>query len=243
MNRGAVAADCQKGQFFHGTRVELKPGDSIEPANSRDVDGLNRTAAYVYLTSNLDEAIWEAEIALGDGPARVYTVRPAGEVRNVSDLPDQKSPGHPAMSCYSDEPLTVTGEITQWSLYHGTRADLKPGDLIEPGYTANFGSDVRKANHVYLARTLDAAIWGAELAKGEGPCRIYVVEATGPIEDDPNLTNRKFRGNPTKSFRSRKPLRVTAGITDWQGHPPESIKAMKDGIERLERLGLAHIDD
>ncbi|HXO20501.1 MAG TPA: NAD(+)--rifampin ADP-ribosyltransferase [Thermoanaerobaculia bacterium] len=129
------------------------------------------------------------------------------------------------------------GEVTEWSLYHGTRADLKPGDLIEPGYNSNYGKRT-KASFVYLTRTLDAATWGAELAAGTGLGKIYVVEATGPIEDDPDLTNKKFRGNPTKSYRSREPLRVTGEITDWQGHSPEALKAMKDGIEQLERRAL-----
>jgi len=147
------------------------------------------------------------------------------------------------MSCCSREPLRVTGEVTEWPLYHGTRADLKSGALIKPGHTPNFGNKVTTTTYVYLTRTLDAATWGAELAIGEGPGRIYIVEPTGLIEDDPNLTNRKFRGNPTKSFRSREPLRVTGEITDWQGHSPEALKAMKDGLERLKRLGVGLIED
>ncbi|XKI48444.1 NAD(+)--rifampin ADP-ribosyltransferase [Altericista sp. CCNU0014] len=139
--------------------------------------------------------------------------------------------------------MRVAGEVTDWTLYHGTRADLKPGDLIKPGHTPNFGNKSRTTNYVYLTRTLDAAMWGAELAVGEGSGRIYIVEPTGSIEDDPNLTNQKFQGNPTKSFRSREPLRVTSEIADWQGHSPEAIEAMKDGLERLERLGVEPIDD
>jgi hypothetical protein len=127
-------------------------------------------------------------------------------------------------------------------LYHGTRADLKPGDLIEPGYNSNYGKR-RQAGYVYLTGTLDAAAWGAELALGEGPGRIYSVEPTGPIEDDPNLTDKKFPGNPTKSYRSRAPLRVTGELTDWQGHSPEALRAMKDNLERLEQLGVEAIDD
>ena len=83
-------------------------------------------ATYVYLTPNLDEAIWEAELAVGEGPGRVYIVEPIGQIGNASDLTDRKSPGHPSMSCCSREPLRVMGEVTEWSLYHGTRADLKP---------------------------------------------------------------------------------------------------------------------
>jgi rifampin ADP-ribosylating transferase len=127
--------------------------------------------------------------------------------------------------------------------FHGTQADLIPGDLIEPGYRANFGKRDRTTTYVYLTGTLDAAIWGAELAGGEVPGRIYIVEPTGPIEDDPNLTDKRYPGNPTKSYRSREPLRVTGEIMEWQGHSPEELKAMKAGLERLEREGVEPIDD
>ena len=119
---------------------------------------------------------------------------------------------------------------------------LKPGDLIEPGYNSNYGKG-KKAAYVYLTATLDAASWGAELALGEGPGRIYMVEPTGPIADDPNLTDRKYPGNPTKSYRSRDPLRVTGEVTDWKGHSPEELKAMKDHLERLRRLGVEAIEN
>lgn len=125
--------------------------------------------------------------------------------------------------------------------FHGTRADLKPGDLVMPGYSSNFGSR-KKANFVYLTATLDAAIWGAELAVGEGRGRIYTVEPTGPIEDDPNLTDKKFPGNPTRSYRTRQALRVVGEIVDWQGHAPETLKAMKDNLHRLKALGVEAID-
>lgn len=128
-------------------------------------------------------------------------------------------------------------------LYHGTRTDLKPGDLIEPGYTANFGDAGRIANHVYVTRTLDAAKWGAELAAGAGPGRIYLVEPLGPVEDDPNLTDEKFRGNPTTSFRSRHGVRVTGEVRDWQGHAPETVEAMRDGLRTLKERGEDVIDD
>ena len=126
--------------------------------------------------------------------------------------------------------------------YHGTKADLKPGDLIEPGHSSNFGKGTQ-ASYVYLTGTLDAATWGAELALGEGPGRIYVVDPTGPIEDDPNLTDKKFPGNPTKSYRTREPLRVTGEVAEWQGHSPEVLKAMKDNVERFKQLGVEAIED
>ena len=139
--------------------------------------------------------------------------------------------------------MAATDDLSSQRLYHGTKADLKPGDLIEPGHPPNFGQPGRITTYVYLTGTLDAAVWGAELALGEGPGRIYIVEPTGPIEDDPNLTDKKYPGNPTKSYRSREPLRVTGEVTDWQGHSPEALKAMKDNIERLRRLGVEAIED
>jgi hypothetical protein len=126
--------------------------------------------------------------------------------------------------------------------YHGTKADLKQGDLIAPGYSSNYGKR-KKAAYVYFSATLDAATWGAELALGDGRGRIYVVKPTGPIEDDPNLTDKKYPGNPTKSYRTRAPLLVTGEIADWQGHSPEALKTMKDNVERARRLGVEAIED
>lgn len=127
------------------------------------------------------------------------------------------------------------------SFFHGTRADLKPGDLIAIGYPSNF-TDVEPLSWVYFAATLDAAIWGAELASGSRGERIYVVEPTGPIEDDPNLTDKKFPGNPTMSYRSRDPLRVVAEVTQWQGHSPERLRQMKENVARAMAEGAAIID-
>ena len=139
--------------------------------------------------------------------------------------------------------MAATDDLSPQLYYHGTKADLRPGDLIRPGHRANFGNLDRVTTWVYLTATLDAATWGAELALGEGPGRIYLVEPTGPIEDDPNLTDKKFPGNPTKSYRSREPLRVTGEVTDWQVHSPEALKAMRDNLERLRQQGVEPIDD
>lgn len=126
--------------------------------------------------------------------------------------------------------------------YHGTRADLKPGDLITPGFLTNYGSG-KTANHVYFSATLEAATWGAELAAGEGRERIYTVEPTGGFVDDPNLTDKKFPGNPTKSYRTREALRVTGEVADWTRHSPDALKTMKDSLERLRQQGIEAIDD
>jgi rifampin ADP-ribosylating transferase len=125
---------------------------------------------------------------------------------------------------------------------HGTKVDLKVGDLLEVGRPSNFG-DRAAAKFIYFTETLDAATWGAELAVGQGPGRIYLVEPTGPIEDDPNLTDKKFPGNPTRSFRSRAPLRVVGEVVEWTGHPPEQVQKMKDAVASVTARGERAIED
>jgi hypothetical protein len=126
--------------------------------------------------------------------------------------------------------------------YHGTKADLKPGDLLEAGYSSNYG-ERKQANYIYLTATLDAATWGAELGVGEGPGRIYRVEPTGPFEDDPNLTNKRFPGNPTRSYRTREPLRVVDEVLEWEPHSPKVLQEMRNHLEELKRLGIEAIND
>ena len=144
--------------------------------------------------------------------------------------------------------MSTTGEPVAFEVYdpgaylHGTKAELAVGDLLVPGRESNFEAG-RVMNHVYFTATLDAAVWGAELAAGEGRGRIYVVEPTGDFEDDPNVTDKRFPGNPTQSFRSREPLRVVGELVDWVGHPPEQLQAMRDGLDALKRQGLAQIED
>ncbi len=128
------------------------------------------------------------------------------------------------------------------TFFHGTKADLQIGDFIQVGLTSNYGQN-NKAKYIYLTATLDAAIWGAELALGEGRERIYLVEPTGPIEDDPNLTDKKFPGNPTKSYRSQHPFKVIGEVTVWQPHAPGQLKAMKDGLAELKGKGIEAIED
>ncbi len=126
--------------------------------------------------------------------------------------------------------------------YHGTKADLKRGELIGPGYQSNYGQR-KQARYVYFTATLDAAIWGAELAQGAGLQRIYIVEPTGAFEDDPNLTDKKFPGNPTKSYRSKDPLRIVGEVDAWQGHAPEQIRKMLGHLEQLRLQGIEAIED
>ena len=126
--------------------------------------------------------------------------------------------------------------------YHGTKASLAPGDLLEAGRASNFGAG-QTARFVYLTASLDAAIWGAELAIGDEPGRIYLVEPTGAIEDDPNLTDQKYPGNPTRSYRTREPLRVVGELSDWQPHPDAVRQAMLDNLARLAAEGIEAIND
>ena len=127
-------------------------------------------------------------------------------------------------------------------LLHGTKADLQAGDMLAPGHVSNYEAG-RVMNHVYITETLDAAAWGAELARGDGPGRIYLVEPTGQVEDDPNVTDKKFPGNPTRSYRTREPVRVVGELKDWTGHSPEQQQAMKDGLAELDRSGASVIYD
>ncbi|WP_375447418.1 NAD(+)--rifampin ADP-ribosyltransferase [uncultured Fibrella sp.] len=128
------------------------------------------------------------------------------------------------------------------TFFHGTKADLKVGDLIQVGFNSNYVQDA-KLNHIYLTATLDAAVWGAELAVGTGHERIYLVEPTGPLEDDPNVTDKKFPGNPTMSYRSLHPFKVVGEVTRWHSHAPEQIQAMKDGLAKLRDRGLDAIEN
>ncbi len=135
--------------------------------------------------------------------------------------------------------MAATDDVIEGPFYHGTKADLKPGDLIRPGFRSNYGHGERTSPWVYMTATLSPL--GAELARGDGPGRLYIVEPTGPFVDDPDLTDKKFPGNPTRSYRSRYPLRVVGEVTDWEPHPPEQIEAMRDRQDRLYAMQAERI--
>lgn len=141
----------------------------------------------------------------------------------------------------TQEVSTVHTPFTQAYL-HGTKADLKLGELLEAGYNSNYGKQ-NKAKYLYFTATLDPAVWGAELALGEGRERIYLVEPTGSMEDDPNLTDQKFPGNPSMSYRTQHPLKVVGEVTIWQSHSLVQLKAMKNGIAKLDAQGIGAIED
>jgi rifampin ADP-ribosylating transferase len=143
----------------------------------------------------------------------------------------------------SDARHPVPFEVYEPGIHlHGTKAELSPGEHLVAGRESNFETG-RIMKFIYFTATLDAAVWGAELALGDGPPRIYVVEPTGPYEDDPNVTDKKFPGNPTQSFRSRDPLRVVRELTGWVGHEPEQLRAMREGLAVMQERGTAVIHD
>ena len=142
----------------------------------------------------------------------------------------------------TNKPSAQCATPFEQTYFHGTKADLKIGDLITVGNNSNFGQR-KNAKYIFLTATLDAAIWGAELAVGENRERIYLVEPSGEIEDDPDLTDKKFPGNPTKSYRSIHPFKVVGEVTIWQGHPTEQVKHMKEALEKLKQQGINSLND
>jgi rifampin ADP-ribosylating transferase len=137
-------------------------------------------------------------------------------------------------------------EHVEGPFFHGTKAALEIGDELVAGYGSNFQAG-RVSNNIYFSALVETAAWGAELATALAGSaergRIYVVEPLGPFEDDPNVTNKKFPGNPTQSYRTRHPLRVVGEVDSWQGHDPEVLKGMLDNLARLREQGLDLIED
>lgn len=126
--------------------------------------------------------------------------------------------------------------------FHGTKADLTTGGLLKPGNRSNF-EPARLSNYIYFTATLDAAKWGAELSTGDGKERIYLVEPLGEFENDPNLTNKRFPGNPTRSYRSASALKILAEVTGWERHSDEEISTMLSHLKQLKDSGRAEIID
>ena len=150
----------------------------------------------------------------------------------------------------SDEdwvPVTCdSSDRVEGPFYHGTKSALKPGDELTPGFGSNF-QDARVSNNIYFTSLVDTAAWGAQLAAAlagvEGRGRIFIVEPLGPFEDDPNVTNKRFPVNPTRSYRTRHKLRVLAELEDWEEHSPEALMSMLDHLAQLREQGLDVIED
>ncbi|ASF41301.1 MULTISPECIES: NAD(+)--rifampin ADP-ribosyltransferase [Halobacillus] len=125
--------------------------------------------------------------------------------------------------------------------FHGTKAELKIGELLKPQYRSNYQD--KKSNYIYFTASLEAAKWGAELASSSSQERIYMVEPVGDFENDPNVTDKKFPGNPTRSYRSKSPLKIVAELGSWERHSEEEINHMVTSIHELRAQGKAVIDD
>lgn len=197
-----------------------------------------------------------AELARGDDPVVAeYVVTAAATratpvVRDVLTRYPRAPTGHSRVAVLMtrldgllrDPPPTPRVVDDPGPFFHGTRADLRPGDLLTPGWRSNYGSG-RQANHIYLTATRDGAPLAAELARGDGPGRVYRVEPLGTIEDDPNVTDKRFPGNPTRSYRTTEPLRVDEEVTGWQRPPPELIGHLRARMAELAELGIEAMDD
>ena len=132
--------------------------------------------------------------------------------------------------------------LDQGPFYHGTKADLQVGDLLTAGFRSNYRPEIIM-NHIYFTAIQDGAGLAAELAAGDGAPRVYRVEPTGEFENDPNVTDKKFPGNVTRSYRTRHPLRIVDEVLTWEGHPPEALQGMLDNLARLRAQGLDVIED
>lgn len=138
--------------------------------------------------------------------------------------------------------MSATATVFRQSFLHGTRADLKAGDLLVTGYPSNFQTD-RPLSWVYFTGTLDTAAWGAELAAGDARVRIYLVEPTGDFVDDPNVTDKRFPGNPTLSYRTQHPVRILGEVVGWTGHPAEVVEQRRHDLAKMRAEGTDLIID
>ncbi|OBG95068.1 ribosomal subunit interface protein [Mycobacterium sp. E136] len=126
----------------------------------------------------------------------------------------------------------MNAALEKGPFYHGTKADLKPGDLLTAGFPSNYRPEILM-NHIYFTALRDGAGLAAELAAGDGTPRVYLVEPTGEFEDDPNVTDKKFPGNPTRSYRSREPLRVIEEVHDWTRLSPEELQTWRERLAKI----------
>lgn len=134
-----------------------------------------------------------------------------------------------------------TDVLDRGPFFHGTKAKLQIGDLLEPQYLSNYQD--KKSNYIYFTATLEAAKWGAELAKSSSKERIYIVEPLGEFENDPNVTDKRFPGNPTRSYRSKSPLKIVAELGSWERHSNEVIDHMLASLKKLSDEGKNVIYD
>jgi rifampin ADP-ribosylating transferase len=234
--------------------------------HAADAAGAAAAAAYLHPLANATQvrhilgsaahAARAAELARGDDPVVAEYVVSAAAQRATPVVLDVlwRYPRAPKGrtrvavltrrldSLLRDPPPTPRVVDDPGPFFHGTKADLRPGDLLTPGWRSNYGSG-RQSRHIYLTATRDGAPLAAELARGDGPGRVFRVEPLGRIEDDPNVTDKRFPGNPTRSYRTTEPLRVLEEITGWTPPPPEMIQHIRERMGELAELGIEAMDD
>jgi hypothetical protein len=169
-----------------------------------------------------------------------------GDALEESEIRDERG-AKPMEPASTHIPVTYDScTHVEGPFYHGTKSALEVGVELVPGCGSNYQGG-RVSNNIYFTALVETAAWGAELAtalaSSGGRGHIYLVEPLGPFEDDPNVTNKRFPGNPTQSYRTRHALRITAELEDWQGHDPAVINTMLDHLAQLREQGLDIIED
>ncbi|WP_414692610.1 NAD(+)--rifampin ADP-ribosyltransferase [Pedobacter sp.] len=137
--------------------------------------------------------------------------------------PDKAKTNHDLANSFKDKPSD------KGPFYHGTKADLKVGDLLTPGGSSNYQPEL-KMNHIYFTGLVNGAGLAASLANSDRPERVYMIEPTGNFENDPNVTDKKFPGNPTRSYRSQSPLKIVGEVTDWERMAPEELQKWREKL-------------
>ncbi len=132
--------------------------------------------------------------------------------------------------------VAVADVLDAGPFFHGTKADLRVGDLLTAGFRSNYRPDV-VMNHIYFTAVPDGAGLAAELAPGDADPRVYLIEPTGEFEDDPNVTDKKFPGNPTRSYPSKEPLRIVSEVTDWTWLTPGALLAWRERLAAIRAEG------
>ena len=239
---GEAARNAATAAAHAAAAAYLRP--STQPSQVRHILGAGAHAARA------------AELARGDDPVVAEYVVTAAARRASPIVRDvlrryPRAPGGRSRvavlmrrldSLLRDPPAPVREVDDEGPFFHGTRADLHPGDLLTPGWRSNYGTG-RMANHVYLTASREGAPLAAELASGEGPPRVYRVEPLGAIEDDPNVTDKRFPGNPTRSYRTRGPVRVVEEVLDWRPPPADLVQRLRHRTRELAELGIEAMDD
>ncbi|MDP4220708.1 MAG: NAD(+)--rifampin ADP-ribosyltransferase [Bacteroidota bacterium] len=226
---------CLQGMAFEGqgkpaeaVRVFLQAWDEATNDFERYLAAFYVTRLQANATDKLQWAETTLQLALkvnslavnGVFPALYYNIAKCYE--DLGDLENAQKNYELAQS--SKNTVSDTGPF-----YHGTRADLKVGDLLTAGFGSNYQHEL-VMNHIYFTALVNGAGLAAALAKGDGAERVYIVEPTGSFENDPNVTDKKFPGNPTRSYRTQAPLKIVGEITEWVKQTPEQIRQWREKL-------------